>query len=327
MKNDSLFTQLEVILVIAILSLWACSNEERTGKDNIEPQEEHEHQESKGHGHDKTEHGHEEKQSTMVSHEISQEVGLKTASVGEQTLHQTIVSYGEITTGTDQLSHVRARFPGQVKSVNANIGDEVKQGDLLAKIESNDSLLIYQIYSPISGVVTQRHANTGEYTADQVLFSIANFDRLWAEFRLYPEQVALVEKGQLVTFNAGKQQIIASVKHVVPVVDKPYQLARLEFDNTERGMAPGIIVEGHIQVAEYNVPQAVTRNAIQNMAGREGVFVKVREEYHFSPVVLGRRDDHYVEVVSGIVAGQEYVTENSYLIKADMEKSEAEHAH
>jgi cobalt-zinc-cadmium efflux system membrane fusion protein len=42
---------------------------------------------------------------------------------------------------------------------------------------------------------------------------------------------------------------------------------------------------------------------------------------------LGKRNKQWVEVLSGIEPGSEYVTKNSYLIKADIEKSGASHAH
>lgn len=58
-----------------------------------------------------------------------------------------------------------------------------------------------------------------------------------------------------------------------------------------------------------------------------GVFIKEGESYRFLPLTLGRMDDHYVEVLDGLEEGQQYVNQNSYLIKADIEKSEAEHEH
>ena len=57
------------------------------------------------------------------------------------------------------------------------------------------------------------------------------------------------------------------------------------------------------------------------------MFVKHGEEYIFTPLILGRRDDSHYEVLDGLEAGDEYVSVNSYLIKADIEKSEAEHEH
>jgi cobalt-zinc-cadmium efflux system membrane fusion protein len=42
---------------------------------------------------------------------------------------------------------------------------------------------------------------------------------------------------------------------------------------------------------------------------------------------LGRQDDEWVEVLGGIEQGTRYVSANSYLIKADIEKSGAAHDH
>ena len=66
---------------------------------------------------------------------------------------------------------------------------------------------------------------------------------------------------------------------------------------------------------------------MQILGGRQGVFVKINDEYRFKPLVLGQSDDHFYEVVDGLESGDEYVSKNSYLIKADIEKSEAEHEH
>jgi cobalt-zinc-cadmium efflux system membrane fusion protein len=44
-------------------------------------------------------------------------------------------------------------------------------------------------------------------------------------------------------------------------------------------------------------------------------------------LTLGRRDAERAEVLGGLAPGTEYVTENSYLIKADIEKAGASHDH
>jgi len=226
-----------------------------------------------------------------------------------------------------QLSHVRARYTGMIKSVALTIGDYAKRGDLLAEVESNESLKTYQILAPISGTIIQRHANTGEVTQDQVLFSIANFDTLWAEFRIYPSQQPLVKTGQSAHIVVNEWALDGSIQHIIPALDKPYQLARVIFDNRSKGLSPGLLVEGHIVVGEFTVNLAVEKNAIQTLSEQAGVFVKQGDEYAFTPLQLGRSDDRYVEVLSGISSGQVYVSNNSYLIKADIEKSEAKHEH
>ncbi len=75
----------------------------------------------------------------------------------------------------------------------------------------------------------------------------------------------------------------------------------------------------------FNVELAVKKSAIQILDNKSGVFVKNNSEYVFSPLQLGRSDMDYVEVIAGLKPGQLYVTTNSYLLKADIEKSEAEH--
>jgi cobalt-zinc-cadmium efflux system membrane fusion protein len=57
------------------------------------------------------------------------------------------------------------------------------------------------------------------------------------------------------------------------------------------------------------------------------VFVRVGDTYEIRPVELGKRDAQQVEVLSGLKAGDQVVVEQSYLVKADIEKSGASHDH
>ncbi len=287
----------------------------------------HDHDE---HGHDsdgEDEHGHGEENRSRIDGAMARQVGIVTESAGSQELHQTITVYGNLVSGPEQLSHVRARFEGLVKSVYATIGDTVKTGDVLAEIESNESLKIYEIRSPISGQIVQRHANIGEVTQDQVLFSIANFDTVWAELRVYPAQQSSVSEGQSVHVLTNKRVVKSEIKHVVPSMDAPYQLARVKLENSKHTLAPGLMIEAQLEIGRFPVSLAVAKEAVQNLGGREGVFVKHGDEYIFTPLVLGRGDDHFYEVIDGLDSSAEYVSQNSYLIKADIEKSEAEHEH
>ncbi|MCH9692460.1 MAG: efflux RND transporter periplasmic adaptor subunit [Gammaproteobacteria bacterium] len=281
-----------------------------------------------GHGNDgEDEHGHGEENSSRINSGMAQQIGIVTASAGSQELHQTITVYGNLISGPEQLSHVRARFEGLVKSVQVTIGDTVKTGDVLAEIESNESLKTYKIRSPISGRVVQRHANSGEFTQDQILFSIVNFDTVWAELRVYPAQQSSVSEGQSAHVLTTNGRVKSRVKHVVPSMDSPYQLARVKLNNSKQTLSPGLMVEAQLEIGRFPVFLAVAKDAVQNLGGRKGVFVKYGDEYTFTPLVLGRVDEHFYEVIDGLERSAEYVSKNSYLIKADIEKSEAEHEH
>ncbi len=294
------------------------------------PDEQHkekEKHEDDEHNHDKGEE-HSDENATEITNAMAKKVGIELSQVGPQTLHQTFTTYGRLATAPEHSSHVRARFPGIVRNVSVNIGDQVKEGDLLAVIESNESLKRYDLRAPISGTIIQRHANKGEMTQDQILFSISSFESLWAELRIFSTQQELITIGQPVHIIAGEKRFDSRISHVLPAQeDSPYLIVRAQINNTKINWFPGLMVEGKVVIDEFDVPLSVSNSAIQTMNGITGVFVNDHENYSFMPLVLGRNDDDFTEVLSGVNAGEHYVVANSFLIKADIEKSEAEHEH
>ncbi len=291
-------------------------------KEEAEHKEPHDHDDEHAHNE-----GEEQENSSRIDNDMAQQVGIVTAKASGKTLHETVTVYGSLAAGPEQFSQIQARFDGMVKSIKVNIGDKVNAGDLLAEVESNESLKTYRIRAPISGLIVERFANKGEVTQDQVLLSIMNMDFLWAELRVYPIQQASISQGQPVQIYADKKIKKAKVNHIVPVIGKPYQLARVKLDNTELALSPGLLVEGRIETGSYPVDLAVSKSAIQTIGEHQGVFVKHDENYEFTPLILGKSDGHFVEVIEGLQRNSEYVSENSYLVKADIEKSEAEHEH
>ncbi|MVF14723.1 HlyD family efflux transporter periplasmic adaptor subunit [Ketobacter sp. MCCC 1A13808] len=279
-----------------------------------------------------SEHHLEHEETTKITEDLANKNGINTGITGPQKLHKSIISYGRLTTAPEKTSHVRARFAGIIKSVSVTIGDQVSTGELLAIVESNESLKQYKVIAPITGTIIQRHANAGEMTQNQVLFSIADFQSLWAELRIFPQQQALIEPGQPIKLlNNGetpgntKESII---EHVLPGPENTaYTIARAKIPNDDSKLLPGLMIGAKIDIAEFTTALAVKNTALQTMDSQLGIFTKAEDTYTFKPVTIGRSDNQFSEVISGVAAGVEYVTENSYLIKADIEKSEAEHEH
>jgi len=265
-----------------------------------------------------------EETASHIDDDLSEKVGIVTTIASPGTLSQTITVYGELTQGPENTHEIYARFPGVIKSVNVSIGDAVKEGDRLATIESNESLKDYQLRAPAAGLIAHRQANPGELTQERQLFTIVNLSTAWLEFRVYPAQQEKVSKGQTILTVINDQALEALVTHVIPAVDKPYVLARVKLSNIDSNLSPGQFAKGKIHVRQFNAALTVKKEAVQELGGRFGVFVQNGEKYEFTPLVLGRSDDNFFEVLSGIENGAEYVSENSYLIKADILKSEAE---
>ncbi|SVD51057.1 uncharacterized protein METZ01_LOCUS403911, partial [marine metagenome] len=108
---------------------------------------------------------------------------------------------------------------------------------------------------------------------------------------------------------------------------EPYQIAIVEITNTEGEFSPGDMVTGVVDAQKVDVSLRVENEAIQSMDGNSVVFLNDGNTFQAVPVELGIKDDNFTEVKRGLIAGQIYVSKNSFLIKADLEKSGASHAH
>lgn len=271
---------------------------------------------------------HEEEAATSIGADYARSSGIVTALAGSGELSRTVKTYGRVAVPPNQISHIRARFPGLIKTVSVGIGDVVKAGDRLARIEANASLKSYTISAPISGIVTQRHANAGELAQDQVLFSLVNPEQLWAELRIFEGQLADVRTGQPLRLSSATQETTSKIENIMPSLDDhPFVIARAKLDNATGIWSPGMFVEGDIVVETFDALLVVDNRALQTLEGARGVFKQHGERYEFHPLQLGRSDGDFTEVLGGLKAGSTYVVENSYLIKADIEKSGAAHEH
>ena len=94
-----------------------------------------------------------------------------------------------------------------------------------------------------------------------------------------------------------------------------------------RRTAAGMYLTGEIEVAQYDVPLAVKRTGLQAFRDFTVVYAKIGEEYEVRMLDLGRQDEVWIEVLGGLDVGTTYVTTNSYVVKADVEKSGASHDH
>lgn len=264
----------------------------------------------------------------QISAEMAAKVGIETAVAASGEIRRSLTLYGETALAHGSLSHVRARYPGPIKSVAVEIGDRVRKGQTLAKVESNDSLQVYPITAPIDGMVIDKQASAGEYSGERELFTIANYDQIWAELRVFPVQRARVARGQKVILSADGQEVETQIANLVPgAAGQPFVVARAPVDNRKLSWPPDLMLDGSVEVDRVRVPLLVEQRALQPLRDWTVVFVKVGDVYEARPVELGRSDGRLTEVLDGLEPGERYVTANSYLIKADIEKSGAAHAH
>lgn len=289
-------------------------------------------------GHSEGEHSDEEGEShadeesaVELTPEQLANAGLGLVRVGSAQLRETLPLYGVVTPNVVNVRQVTARFPGVIRGVSKSFGDEVRQGETLAVVESNESLQRYNVTAPITGVVTGRDANLGEQTGDRVLFTVVDLSTVWVELSLFPKDIGKVMTGQTVRIEGAGPSAGAEgrVIWVAPFGTSATQAlsARVLLDNPDRRWAPGLYITAEVTLGESEVPLAVRNEALQTVDDRTVVFVESEHGFEPRPIRTGRTDGETTEVLSGLTAGETYVVTNSFILKAELAKGEAEHSH
>lgn len=267
---------------------------------------------------------------TRIDPEMAEAFGIETMTAGPATLGETITVYGTIVPNPERVREVSARFDGAIESVAVALGETVGRGQRLATVESNESLQSYAITAPIGGVVMERSANAGEQTSGRRLFTIVDTSSVWAELAIFPGDRPRVAVGSEVAIApaTGGEAIMGAILHLSPVASANQSITgRVPLANDDGRWALGTYVSASIKVAEIDVPLAVKRSALQSFRDFTVVYAQVGDQYEVRMLELGRQDDEWIEVLGGLRPGTRYVTENSYVIKADVEKSGASHDH
>lgn len=266
-----------------------------------------------------------------IDSSMAREMGITVEPVGARTIEKTLDLLGRVEFAPDAQSTLRARFPGKILEVRKTEGQMVKAGEVLARIESNESLQPYNVTAPMDGVIVSRTAQKGDVVYDRPLFVIGNLSRLRIDFHVYPGDVATVQPGQkvMITSVDGKRQAETELEFYLPTAESATQtlIMHAPLANPSKIWMPGMTVKGQVVVSRREVPLAVRPDALQRFRDFTVVFAQVGETYEVRMLELGEYTPEWVEVLGGIKPGQPYVTGNSFIIKADIEKSGASHDH
>jgi cobalt-zinc-cadmium efflux system membrane fusion protein len=86
-------------------------------------------------------------------------------------------------------------------------------------------------------------------------------------------------------------------------------------------------IEGRVVVGSEPVPLVVRTRALQRFRDFTVVYARFGDTYEVRMLELGRQTPEWTEILGGLEPGTEYVTDNAFLIRADVEKAGAAHDH
>jgi len=269
---------------------------------------------------------------TTIAQAQADEAGVKVEPAGPAKIDDIVTLSGRVELQPQGKADVRAWYPGRIITMTKVIGERVRKGETVATVTSSESLQTYSIPAPISGVIMERGANVGDVAEANALYVIADTTKVHAEFYVYPRDAERLRAGQPIVVRnlQGDHTAKAEIEAILPTADMLTQtvVAHVELPNPD-GLywRPGQAVSGDASVASVDVPLAVRTPALQRFRDFTVVYARVGETYEVRMLELGRQSPEWTEVLGGIKPGEVYVSENAFLIRADVEKSGASHDH
>jgi membrane fusion protein, heavy metal efflux system len=193
--------------------------------------------------------------------------------------------------------------------------------------------------APLDGTIVERHAVVGEVLSDERLaFVVADLSTLWVNVTVYAKDLTRVRAGQRAVVRAEgiEQPALGQITYIDRVIGEQTRsaVARVVLDHPDPKWRPGLFVTADIAIDEADAPIVVAYEGVQRVEGKNVVFVE--EEGAFVPheVMLGRQGfgpgkerELFVEITKGLTGGERYAAANSFILKAELGKSEARHEH
>jgi len=257
-----------------------------------------------------------------LSLEMAEKVGIRIREAGGGIVAKAATFPAEIKLNRDRAAAVSPRYASLVRQVFAEIGDEVRKGDVLASLENRETMAVYTVAAPLGGIIISKDLAVGETAGeDRVLFEVADLSSVWVDISIFPKYQHLIRKGMSVEFIAHDGHTArGTVKYISPIVSHETRTfsARCVLEGADEDFTPGAFVRARIEVEMVEAPVVVPRKAIQILEGGTIVFVPADHGFQALEVELGLAGDHSVEIKGGLQPGDRYVATGAFALKAQV---------
>jgi membrane fusion protein, heavy metal efflux system len=183
------------------------------------------------------------------------------------------------------------------------------------------------------GRVVERKVDVGSLVGNQGdpsdLYTIADLSVVWAELAVPTRDFDIVEESQAVVIASGGEsgkRAEGRIKFISPLVQHETHSVRAiaEIDNKTLIWRPGAAVTAAIVIEKKSMEICVPRAALQSIRSEQVVFVRTQDGFQRRIVTTGRSGQECVEITSGLSAGEKIAVKNTFLLKAELGKAEAE---
>ncbi|MBP9691709.1 MAG: efflux RND transporter periplasmic adaptor subunit [Alphaproteobacteria bacterium] len=236
-------------------------------------------------------------------------IDLKTTQPSIQPLAQLLSLNGEVRPLPNSQAEASVRINGQVTELYANIGDTVRKGQKLAKVQSflvGDPPPSVIVTAPIDGIIDVRNVKLGQSVQpNTALFSISNRDPIMVVANLYEEDIGKVKVGQTANINVlsyPARIFKGKVSLIEPNLDPLTRTVNVQIalSNPQGLLRPNMSAQANIVLEENTSAITVPNAAILEANGEKFVFTQNGENYKRVVITTGTSDHKYTEIKTGI---------------------------
>lgn len=258
--------------------------------------------------------------SVPLSEEQVKLLDLRTVKTSNKSLTQLLGVNGEIQLLPNEQADVSVRISGNVTDLYVNLGDQVKVGQPLIKVQSlliGDPPPSIVMNAPMTGVIDARNVRLGQaIVPNTVLFHISHRAKLIVIAKVYEEDLGKVKVGQeanLLVLSYPKQNFVGKVILIEPNLDSLTRTvnAQILVDNSQGLLKPGMFTRANLIIQKNKSALTIPNIAIMEANGKKFVFKRQGNRYDYVEVKTGISNELNTEILAGLTAGDEVVTQGN----------------
>jgi len=247
-------------------------------------------------------------------------LGLKLVATTLRPLSELLNLNGEIQLLAGRQADVSTRINGQITATYASLGDAVKAGQRIARVQSRlvgNPPPSVDVTAPMSGVVDTVNVSIGQSVEPTtVLYRISDRSQVNLIARVYEEDLGKVQVGQVAnvrTLSYPTRVFPGQIILIGPSLDPQSRTVEvwIRLANTDGVLKPNLFARASIVLKHDAAALAVPTAAIIEANGEKFVFVRQKGAYARVEVTTGKNDDLYTEITDGLVPGDEVVTQGN----------------
>jgi multidrug efflux pump subunit AcrA (membrane-fusion protein) len=271
----------------------------------------------------------EDKAAQLARTVVLDEIGVKnlrieTVAAEETSFDETVFALGRLEVLPGKKGVVSSRVAGRAQSVIALPDMQCDLGDELVWVESRqagDPPPVVRLDAPISGTIARVNVAVGQpVEPGDSLIEIYDLETVEAIAAVPGHRAGALRKGMVAQIRvAGFPDNVfeAELNHLGADADPETGTVEAAFHvpNPEGTLRPGLRAEFSIVISQREGVMSIPREAVQGEGANRFVFIKdydLPNAFVKTPVVLGAHNDRFIEVVEGLLPGDEVVIRGGY---------------